>query len=96
VIDKSSRKDGTFSRDNFAFDPKRDRYACPAGKELVQYRRVYSPPRNGVSADGMRFTAPKNWIATPCELIPLCCPNAEPRKVHRHIHENIRGEARAA
>jgi hypothetical protein len=35
VFDKSNRTDGTFSRANFAFDAERDRYTCPAGKELV-------------------------------------------------------------
>ena len=44
VIDKSNRTDGTFSRDEFAFDPERDRYTCPAGKELVQYRRDVLDP----------------------------------------------------
>jgi hypothetical protein len=28
VIDKSSRADGTFSRDDFAFDPDSDRFTC--------------------------------------------------------------------
>ena len=32
VFDKSTRTDGTFSRADFAFDPERDRYTCPAGK----------------------------------------------------------------
>ena len=35
VFDKSTRTDGTFSRADFTFDPERDRYTCPAGKELV-------------------------------------------------------------
>jgi hypothetical protein len=34
VVDKSQRRDGTFSRDDFAYDHKRDCYICPAGKEL--------------------------------------------------------------
>jgi hypothetical protein len=34
VFDKSQRTDGTFSRDDFAYDHKRDCYICPAGKEL--------------------------------------------------------------
>jgi hypothetical protein len=32
VFDKSQRSDGTFSRDAFAYDHKRDCYICPAGK----------------------------------------------------------------
>ena len=64
VLDRSSRTDGTFSRNDFVFDPERDRYTCPAGKELVQFRRVYSPPRSGVSANARELTAPANGIAT--------------------------------
>ena len=49
VFDKSNRTDGTFSRSDFTFDPERDRYTCPAGKELVQFRRTYATPRTGVT-----------------------------------------------
>jgi hypothetical protein len=34
VIDKSKREDGTFSREDFRFDPERNIYLCPAGKVL--------------------------------------------------------------
>jgi hypothetical protein len=44
VFDKSNRTDGTFSRADFVFDAERDRYTCPAGKELVQFRRTYAAP----------------------------------------------------
>ena len=64
MIDKSTRTDGTFSRDDFAFDPERDRYTCPAGKELVQYRGVYSPRGAASAPMACDFTAPPNWIAT--------------------------------
>jgi hypothetical protein len=60
VFDKSNRTDGTFSRADFAFDAERDRYTCPARKNLVQFRRTYAIPRSGITAEG---TA--NWIATP-------------------------------
>src|SRR5215471_15343171 len=36
VFDKSQHADGTFSRDDFAYDHKRDCYICPAGKQLRQ------------------------------------------------------------
>jgi hypothetical protein len=55
VFDKSHRTDGTFSRADFAFDAERDRYTCPAGKELVQFRRTYAVPRSGVTAEGTRL-----------------------------------------
>ena len=67
VFDKSNRTDGTFSRADFAFDAERDRYTCPAGKELVQFRRTYAVPRSGVTAEGQDFIAPANWIATPAD-----------------------------
>ena len=42
VFDKSQHTDGTFSRDDFAYDHKRDRYICPAGKELRQRQKNLS------------------------------------------------------
>ena len=35
VFDKSARQDGTFSRDDFAYDHARDLYLCPGGKKLT-------------------------------------------------------------
>jgi hypothetical protein len=35
VLDKSARKDGTFSRDDFVYDHERNVYVCPGGKELT-------------------------------------------------------------
>jgi hypothetical protein len=32
VFDKSARRDGTFARDDFAYDLERDVYVCPAGR----------------------------------------------------------------
>jgi hypothetical protein len=74
VIDKSTRTDGTFSRDEFAFNPERDRYTCPAGKELVQYRHTYSTPRSGVSANGLRFYRASKLDCDACELKARCGP----------------------
>ena len=42
VFDKSARKDGTFSRDDFSFDQTKDVYICPGGKILTTTgRRIY-------------------------------------------------------
>src|SRR5271165_669032 len=54
VFDKSARTDGTFSRSDFTFDPQADCYTCPAGKQLVLFRRAYTVPRTGIAADGTR------------------------------------------
>ena len=35
VFDKSARKDGTFSREDFTYDPAGDIYFCPGGKTLT-------------------------------------------------------------
>src|SRR5437762_7566473 len=40
VIDKSKRQDGTFSREDFTFDKKRNVSACPAGKTLAIMGKV--------------------------------------------------------
>lgn len=94
VIDKSERKDGTFSRDDFTYDHDSDSYTCPAGKQLVQFRRTYKKPRSGVDAEGlMRYRASKK----DCDVCPLkqrCCPKEPARKVLRSIHEGARQMAR--
>ena len=35
VFDRSTRQDGTFSRDDFTYDRVGDVYSCPAGKMLT-------------------------------------------------------------
>jgi hypothetical protein len=35
VVDKSARGDGTFSREDFAYEQEHDLYVCPAGKVLT-------------------------------------------------------------
>jgi hypothetical protein len=95
VFDKSERKDGTFSRDDFTYDPEADVYTCPAGKQLRKYRRAFTKPRLGVMKDNtVRYRASKR----DCDACPLksqCCPNEPARKVMRSIHEAARDKARA-
>jgi transposase len=95
VFDKSERKDGTFSRDDFAFDHEADVYVCPAGKQLRRYRRAFTTPRTGVQKDDtVRYRASKRDCDA-CPMKPRCCPNAPARKVPRSIHEAARDKARA-
>lgn len=53
VFDKSSRKDGTFERDDYTYYEANDRYICPAGKDLKRYRvagrqaKVSNVPKDG-------------------------------------------------
>jgi transposase len=95
VFDKSTRTDGTFSRADFTFDPQRDRYTCPAGKELVQFRRTYATPRTGVTAEGTRLYRASKRDCDVCDLKWRCCPNATARKIPRDLNENARDVARA-
>lgn len=94
VFDKSERKDGTFSRADFAYDHENDTYVCPAGHQLRRYRRSFTTPRSGVTKDNtMLYRASKR----DCEACPLklqCCPNTPARKVPRSIYEGARDMAR--
>ncbi|WP_374547472.1 IS1182 family transposase [Rhodoblastus sp.] len=95
VFDKSIRIDGRFSRSDFTWDPDADHYICPAGKELVQFRRTYATPRTGVDADGIpRYRASKKDCEV-CALKPQCCPNDVLRKIPRNVDEDARDVARA-
>lgn len=92
VFDKSKRKDGTFSREDFAYDHASDTYICPAGKKLRQRQKIYRMPRPLVDDDGMMRASKHDCDA--CALKPQCCPNAPARKVPRSIHEGARDIAR--
>ena len=94
VFDKSQRTDGTFSRDDFAYDHKRDCYICPAGKELRQRQKIYRVPRPFVDEDGMMRYRASKLDCQGCALKPQCCPNAPARKIPRSIHEGARDMAR--
>jgi hypothetical protein len=95
VFDKSNRTDGTFSRADFAFDAEHNRYTCPAGKELVQFRRTYATPRSGVTAEGTRLYRASKLDCDICKLKAQCCPNALARKIPQDLHEDARDVARA-
>jgi transposase len=87
VIDKSRREDGTFSREDFAFDKERDIYTCPAGKTLTTTRRV-------MNDEQLFYRASKR----DCDVCPFkmrCCPKEPSRKVPRSIYEDARDVARA-
>ena len=49
------RPDGTFSREDFAYDHVSDTYRCPAGKTLQRYRRRFTVPRSGVMKNNMIY-----------------------------------------
>ena len=94
VIDKSMRKDGTFSREDFTYDRETDGYTCPGGKQLLPSRRAFQTIRPAAKDDGsIRYRASKRDCG-PCPLKPRCCPNMPQRNVSRSIHEGARDLAR--
>lgn len=94
VFDRSKRRDGSFSREDFTFDAERDHYVCPGGKILKQYRRNFKRPRSGVTKGGMRIYRASQSDCQACALKERCCPKAPMRKVPRSIHEGARDLAR--
>ena len=72
VLDKSHRKDQTFSRSAFAYDHRRDAYQCPAGKWLHQYRRPFKTPRDAVDEDGLRRYRASKLDCEVCDLKYRC------------------------
>lgn len=95
VWDKGKRDDGTFSREDFQYDPLEDRYICPNGKNLRQYRLAgrlakAKPPKDGL----LRYRARKGDCGG-CTLRMRCCPKEPMRKVLRSVHETARDHARS-
>src|SRR5579862_2683063 len=88
VFDKSARKDGTFSREDFRYDHERDVYLCPGGKALTT-------TGTRVNDDATLLYRASKVDCDGCSLKPRCCPKDVARKVPRSIHEGARDMARA-
>jgi transposase len=88
VFDKSARTDGTFSREDFNYDPAGDVYFCPGGKTLTT-------TGTRVNDDATLLYRASKTDCDACALRPRCCPNTPARKVPRSIHEGARDMARA-
>ena len=87
VFDKSARKDGTFSREEFTYDDQRDVYSCPGGKSLTTTGTLVN------DGSTILYRASKHDCQA-CALKSRCCPNSPARKVPRSIHEGARDVAR--
>jgi hypothetical protein len=70
LMDKSERKDGTFSRSDFAFDPDRNLYVCPGGKELRKHHRAFAKG----AKDEFLLAATAQNLRKLAKLIPLPTP----------------------
>lgn len=87
VFDHSRRTDGTFSREQFRYDPKNDLYHCPGG---VRMHTTGVPVNDGTA---LNYRALKHECDA-CALKPRCCPKEPQRRVQRSIHEGARDLAR--
>src|SRR5579862_1587251 len=87
VFDKSARKDGTFSREDFTYDHERDIYLCPGGRVLTTTGTLVS---DGTT---VLYRASRRDCGA-CPLKPRCCPKEPARKIPRSIHEGARDMAR--
>jgi transposase len=88
VIDKSKRDDGTFSREDFTFDPRRNVYTCPAGKTLTTTGKLVN------EGETLLFLASTRDCRS-CLLKAQCCPNTRFRRIQHSIYEEARDVARA-
>ena len=87
VIDKSERKDGTFSREDFVYDEVRDIYTCPAGRTMTTTGHISTD-----HARRYRASVPE---CRGCPLKAKCCPNMPARRIVRDVNEAARDVARA-
>jgi hypothetical protein len=95
LVDKTERTDRTFSRSDVAFDPDRNLYVCPGGKEVRKYHRAFAKPRDGLTKDGTMIYFASKRDCEACALKAKCCPNDPARKIARSVHEAARDKARA-
>jgi len=86
VWDNSARRDGTFSRADFAFDAERNIYVCPGSKELTS--------TGNIDQGHIVYYRASKRDCSACLLKPKCT-TAVARKITRDVDEDIRDRVRA-
>jgi hypothetical protein len=87
VWDKSTRKDGTFSRAEFLYDQERDLYICPGSKTLKTTGKVH---------DGKTlYYRVSKFDCEACPLKARCCPKSPERCIPRDLNEAARDHTRS-
>ncbi len=94
VMEKSKRKDGTFSSSDFRWDEEKDEYQCPAGKGVRHNNCNYKVPRSGITKANTKIYFARKADCDNCSLKQQCCPNTPSRKITRSVHEKARDLAR--
>src|SRR5262245_54385589 len=88
VVDKSKREDGTFGREDFAFDKGRNVYICPAGKVLATTGKLVN------DGETLLYLA-RTRDCRSCAFKAQCCPKTPFRRIQRSLYEEARDVARA-
>ena len=94
VLDKSQRKDDTFSVSDFQWDADANEYRCPAGSSLLDRRRNFKALRTKITKANTIIYRSSKADCEHCALKIRCCPNTPHRKIARSIHEAARDVAR--
>jgi hypothetical protein len=81
VLDRSHQTNGVFTRNDFTFNPDKNVYVCPGGKEL---RFIHQRPENGILIYLARVRD--------CSVCPLKarCTKGAMRRLSVNPHEQIR------
>jgi len=86
VWDKTSRRDGSYDRDNFIWHEKKNEYRCPHGRALHTTGNV-------THAKTILYRS-RNRECAGCSDKHKCCPNTPSRKIARSLYEKSRDVAR--
>ncbi len=93
--DHSARTDGTWERSVFTLGEARDRYICPAGRDLRHDRRKFSNRARMKKGMGARKYRSAIGDCRECALKAKCCPNTDVRSITREKYEIVREFARS-
>jgi len=94
VWNKTERKNGSFSSNDFHWYEEVEEYRCPAGNAIRSEWRAFKNERSHVTkANTIIFRSRQTDCAT-CPMKAKCCPNTSIRKIVRSVHEAARDMAR--
>ncbi len=94
VWDKTEGKEDRFGISEFIWDAEGDRYRCPGGQSLERNRRKFKKPRSGINKDNTIIYSARKRDCVACPYRSQCCPQLQPRRIRRSIHEDARNVAR--
>lgn len=88
VWDKTNANQEVFTVNDFIWEPKENRYTCPAGKHLILGKRTK------VTKDKTIIYRAKKSDCETCQIRASCTKGKDARKIARSIYEESRNVAR--